>query len=583
MDIEIYSNSKNPATEEFKELLKSQFSKNKNLEEGNVIECAVSKITNNYVYLNADGLKQEPVLDINQLKTIGIFDKLKEGSKIRVLIEKLEHPKTGEIIVSAEKALKLEGWNKIVDLYKKEEPVMGRILRKCKGGAEVSIDELNLLAFLPGSMISDTPIKNFDHLIGEPQKFAIVKLDMQRGNVVLSRKHIISSFKEADKKKLIEGYKVGDVISGETKGFSTFGAFFRLDNGLDVLCHTSELSYSRVNHPDEILSIGDRRDLKVISIDLTKLQLGTSLKQMGHDPFNDIDKYEIGKTYKIKIIKIAEFGAFGTLQEGLTVLCHQTELSWTKKNPSAKKMFSIGQEIPVVIKEIDKEQKRVAVSYKMTLENPMEAFEKQYKIGDIVDSQIVSKNEYSLFVKIGELDLEAFLHQNNLTYKNNSEEELNNYKVGQKIKVKILEVKPEEQKIRVGLREALGSDPIEFFRDKKINEKITCKIISTDKKKGLIVRPIGCGDMDFLIKKSAISMNASDARPERWTEGNSVDVCVAEKDMEKRKITLSIKLLEEIEKKEALEKYGAAEGSGKQLPFSSLSEDLKKKTKKNDE
>ena len=299
--------------------------------------------------------------------------------------------------------------------------------------------------------------------------------------------------------------------------------------------------------------------------------------------WKDIDKYEIGKTYKIKIIKIAEFGAFGTLQEGLTVLCHQTELSWTKKNPSAKKMFSIGQEIPVVIKEIDKEQKRVAVSYKMTLENPMEAFEKQYKIGDIVDSQIVSKNEYSLFVKIGELDLEAFLHQNNLTYKNNSEEELNNYKVGQKIKVKILEVKPEEQKIRVGLREALGSDPIEFFRDKKINEKITCKIISTDKKKGLIVRPIGCGDMDFLIKKSAISMNASDARPERWTEGNSVDVCVAEKDMEKRKITLSIKLLEEIEKKEALEKYGAAEGSGKQLPFSSLSEDLKKKTKKNDE
>ena len=199
-------------------------------------------------------------------------------------------------------------------------------------------------------------------------------------------------------------------------------------------------------------------------------------------------------------------------------------------------MFSIGQEIPVVIKEIDKEQKRVAVSYKMTLENPMEAFEKKYKVGDIVDSQIVSKNEYSLFVKIGDLDLEAFLHQNNLTYKNNSEEELNNYKVGQKIKVKILEVKSEEQKIRVGLREALGSDPIEFFRDKNINEKITCKVIAIDRKKGLIVRPIGCGDMDFLIKKSAISMNASDNRPERWTEGNSVDVCLAEKSMEKEKL-----------------------------------------------
>ena len=163
----------------------------------------------------------------------------------------------------------------------------------------------------------------------------------------------------------------------------------------------------------------------------------------------------------------------------------------------------------------------------------------------------------------------------------NSEEELNNYKIGDKIKVKILESKIDEQKIRVGLREALGSDPIDFFKDKKINEKITCKVISTDRKKGLIVRPIGC-DMDFLIKKSSISMNAGDARPERWTEGNSVDVCIAELDMGKRKIILSIKLLEEIEKKEALEKYGAEEGSGKQLPFSSLSEDLKKKTKKDE-
>ena len=578
MELEIYSNNNNPATEEFKDLLKSQFSKNKNLEEGKVIECTISKITNNYAYLSAEGLKQEPILDINELKSIGLFDKIKEGGKISVLLERLEHPKTGEIIVSAEKALKLAGWEKIVSMYKKEEPVMGRILRKCKGGAEVSIDELNLIAFLPGSMISDSNLKNFDHLIGEPQKFAIVKLDMQRGNVVVSRKHIISSFKAADKKKIIDTYKLGDIVSGETKGFSTFGAFFRLENGLDVLCHTSELAYTRVGHPDEILSIGERKELKIISIDLDKLQLGVSLKAMGPDPFDDIDKYEVGKTYKIKIIKIADFGAFGDLQEGLTVLLHQSELSHTKKNASAKKMFSVGQEISVVIKEIDKEQKRIAVSYKATLENPFEAFDKKYKIGDTVDVVVVAKNEYSLFVKTDDLDLEMFLHCNNLTYKSNSEEELLKYKTGDKLKVKILETKIEDQKIRVGLREAMGPDPIEFFKDKKVKEIITCKVISTDKKKGLTVSPIGC-DMEFVIKKSAISMNASDARPERWTGGESVDVCIAEKDLERRKISLSIKLLEEIEKKEALEKY-SVEGSGKNLPFSSLSEDLKKKDKK---
>ena len=242
-------------------------------------------------------------------------------------------------------------------------------------------------------------------------------------------------------------------------------------------------------------------------------------------------------------------------------------------------MFSVGQEISVVIKEIDKEQKRIAVSYKMTQENPYETFDKRYKIGDGVDTSVIAKNDYSLFVKIEDIDLEMFLHCNNLTYKNNSEEELAKYKIGDKLKVKILETKIEEQKIRVGLREARGSDPINFFKDKKINERITCKVISTDKKKGLIVAPIGC-DMEFLIKKSAIALNPSDARPERWTGGESVDVCIAEKDLDKRKIILSIKLLEEIEKKEALEKYGS-EGSGKNLPFSSLSDDLKKKDKKN--
>ena len=224
--MEIYKDLKNPASQEFEKLLNSQLSKNKNLEEGKVIECTVSKITSNFCYLTSEGLKQEPILDINELKTLGLLDKIKEGSKIHVLLEKLEHPKTGEIIVSAEKAMKLAGWNKIVKMYEKEEPVLGRILRKCKGGAEVSIDDLGLVAFLPGSMVDETPIKNFDHLIGKQQKFAIVKLDMQRGNVVVSRKHIITSFKTADKKKLIESFKEGDTVMGTCKQLTSFGAFF---------------------------------------------------------------------------------------------------------------------------------------------------------------------------------------------------------------------------------------------------------------------------------------------------------------------------------------------------------------------
>ncbi len=236
-------------------------------------------------------------------------------------------------------------------------------------------------------------------------------------------------------------------------------------------------------------------------------------------------------------------------------------------------MFKVGDEIDCVITEIDKDKRRVAISHRLTKENPYETFEKKYPVGTIVEGEISNKNEYSLFVKIEDLDIDTFLHCNNLSYLNNGEEELDKFKKGEKIKVKVLEIKTSEQKIRVGLRET-QPDPFEWFKDKTKNQTITVKVISTDNK-GLIVRPEGC-QMDFLIKKSAIAINAADARPSRWTGGEKLDCAIAELDLSKRKVSLSIKLLEEIEKKEALEKYGS-EGSGKNLPFSSLSEDLKKK------
>ena len=240
------------------------------------------------------------------------------------------------------------------------------------------------------------------------------------------------------------------------------------------------------------------------------------------------------------------------------------------RNISAKKMFKVGDEIDCIITEIDKDKRRVAISHKLTQDNPFEIFEN--KFSDSSTGEVVNKNEYSLFVKIEDLEIDA-LHCNDLTYLNNGEEELAKYKKGDKLKVKVLEIKKSEQKIRVGLRQT-QPDPFDWFRDKSKNKIITVKVVSTDNK-GLIVRPEGC-EMDFQIKKSAIAINAADARPSRWTGGEKLDCAIADLDMNKRKVTLSIKLLEEIEKKEALEKYGS-EGSGKNLPFSSLSEDLKKK------
>jgi small subunit ribosomal protein S1 len=577
--MEIYQDLSNPASKEFEQLLKSQFTKTANLEEGKIITGVVNKVTDNFVFLEIPGLKSEPILDINELKSMGMLEKAKIGEKISVLLERLEDKK-GEVLVSASKAQKIQGWDKLVDAYEKNEPIMGKITGRVKGGCIVEHIDTGSLMFLPGSQISDKPLKDISHLMNEPQKFALIKLDKVRGNACVSRREIISSFKKEDKIKLVEKYKVGDIIKGaEVKGYSSFGCFFSVNGELDVLVHLQEISYTRVNHPDEVFTIGEKHDLKVISVDLEKLQIGCSIKQLSPDPFDDISKYDLGKIYKVKVVKLMDFGLFAELQPGLSTLLHTSELSWTKKNPSAKKMFKVGDEISVVITEIDKEKRRVAISHRLITENPFETFEKKHKIGTEVEGEIASKNEYSIFLKIDGIDIDAFLHCNDLTYLNNADEELAKYKIGEKLKVQVLEVKADEQKIRVGLKQ-LGKDPFaDFFGDKKIKQTITVKIISTDNK-GLVVRPENC-EMDFIIKKSAIAINAADARPARFTGGERIDCAIAELNLEKRKVTLSIKLLEEIERKTALDTYGS-EASGKNLPFSSLSDDLEKKKKKDE-
>ena len=570
--MEIYKDLSNPASKEFEKLLNSQLSK-VSIEEGKIINGKINKVTEKFVFLFVEGLKSEPVLDINELKSMGLTDKIKVGETIPVLLEKIED-KNGEVLVSASKAQKIKGWDKLVEAYEKNEPIMGKITSKCKGGCIVEHIDTGSLMFLPGSQISDKPLKDISHLMNEPQKFALIKLDKVRGNACVSRREIISSFKKEDKAKIIEKYKVGDIIkNAEVKGFSSFGCFFNVNGELDVLVHLQELSYSRVDHPDQVLEIGQKSDLKVISVDTDKLQVGCSIKQLSQDPFEHIENYELNKKYKVKVVKIMDFGAFCELEPGLTTLLHTSELSWTKKNVSAKKMLKIGDEIDCVITEIDKDKRRVAISHRLTKENPVETFEKKFPVGEVVEGEVVNKNEYSLFVKVGDLEIDAFLHCNDLTYLNNGEEELAKYKKGDKIKVKVLEIKTTENKVRVGLRQT-QKDPFDWFKDKKVNQTITVKIISPDNK-GLIVRPEGC-DMDFQIKKSQIAINPADARPSRFTGGERIDCAIQDLDFEKRKVNLSIKLLEEIEKKEALEKYGS-EGSGKNLPFSSLSEDLKKK------
>ena len=578
--MEIYKDLSSPASQKFEELLNTQLSKNK-IEEGKIIEGKVTKITNKYIFLFIPGLKSEPVIDVNEIKTMGMVDEVKEGSTISVLLEKIED-KNGDVVVSAQKAQKIKGWNKLVKCYENNELINGKITQKTKGGVIVEHIETGSLMFCPGSQISDKPVKNIDHLIGVEQKFALIKLDMVRGNSVVSRRQVVSSNKKEDKAKIIEKFKVGDIIKDAVvKGYSSFGCFFEVntpDGNIDTLCHLQEISYSRVNHPDEVFNIGEKHDLKVISIDMEKLQVGCSIKQLSPDPFEHISNYQIGNKYNVKVVKITDYGCFCELEAGLSTLLHSSEISWTKKNISPKKMFNVGDQIECVITEIDKEKRRVAISHRLTQENPYSKLEKEYPVGSEIDGVVNNSNEYAIYLKLSDFDIDGFLHSNDLSYTGKPEEELKKYKKGEKLKVKILEIKTTDQKVRVGLKQ-LQKDPFDWFNDKKINDAITVKVISSDSK-GLIVKPEGC-DMEFLIKKSQIAMSSSDARPSRFVGGERIDAAISDMNIEKRKVSLSIKLLEEIMNAKAIKEHSSPL-SGKNLPFSSLSEQLDDKKNKKD-
>ena len=575
--MEVYKDISNSQNEEFQKLLIDNFSKTK-IEEGKLLTGKISKISEKHVYLLIDGMKSEALIDINEVKLVYGEKSFSENDKLEVYLEKIED-KNGEVIVSASKAQKIRGWYILEKAYEENKNVKGKIINRCKGGVIVEHLETKSLMFCPGSQIDSKPLKSFDHLYGIEQDFKIIKLDKFRGNACVSRREVISSFKKEDKAKILEKYNVGDIIKNAVvKGYSSFGCFFEVNNEIDVLVHLQEISYSRINHPDEVFTIGEKHELKVISIDKEKMQISCSIKALTPDPFENISNYEIGKTYKAKVIKVVDYGAFCELQPGLTCLLHSSEMSWSKKNITPNKFLRVNEEIDCVITEIDKEKKRIAISYKLAKENPYETFEKKYPVNSTLKGKISNIKDFSIYVTIEELSIDGFLHANDLSYSSKPDDEVKKFQKGDEIEVKVLEIKPKEQRIKFGVKQ-LKEDPFNIFENKKVNDIITVRVKSTSSK-GIFVTPEE-SDLEILIKKSQIAINAEDARSNRFIAGDRIDAAISEINFEKRKIQLSIKLLEEMQNKEAVSKFSSPL-SGKNLPFSTLSEKLdnKKKDKK---
>ena len=576
---------KKESKKEFESLLEEDFKK-RDLKEGSLIKATVSEIGKKHVFVDLKA-KSEGIIPIEEFKMSKELENLKIGSKIEVYLERIETYK-GEIIVSRERARRMGSWKRMEKAFQSQEEVEGIITNKVKGGMVVNVD--SCLCFLPGSQIDTKPLRNFDHLMNVPLKFLCVKLDKFRGNIVVSRRAILEKSKNEDLKKILSKIKEGDIVDAQVKSILDWGAFLNI-SGADALLHVTDLSYSRVKKTSDLLSIGQNLKVKIIKIDPETKRISCGIKQMHADPYENLDKkFKINSIYKGVVTKCVEYGCFirlrnpktNELEEGLEGLVHQSELSWTKKNAQPSKVLSPSQEVQVKIIEMDPQKKRISLSYKQTLDNPWSAFVEKTSVGSIVNAKIVNIADFGLFVSMENSDLVGMVHKNDLSW-SNSDGNLKKFKKNDILKAKVLEIDKEKEKIRLGVKQ-LEKDPFDFFNDKKDGDTITATVKEVIGA-GIKVMVGNEENQLYMIKKAELAKDLENQRTNIYSGGEKVDCMITGLDLNKRKVTLSIKELEIKNEKIAIKKYGGT-SSGQSLKnilgkaFSKKSKNKKEEEKK---
>ena len=550
---EILKQDKSKSHKEFEKLLSEDLG-NRKFKEGEIATGIVEEIGKKFVFIDL-GLKSSGAIPLEEFKLSKEIDKIQIGSKIDVLLERIEN-KNGEIVISREKARRAKAWKKMEKAFENKEEVKGIIISRCKGGFVVNVE--SCLCFLPASQLDLRPLKNFDHLMKVPQTFECVKLDKKRGNIVLSRRAVIEKIRNKDKNAIISKLKEGDIVQGIVKNITDWGVFIDL-NGADALLHITDISWSRINKPSELLSLGQSIKVKIIKIEPTKLKISVSIKHLSEDPYSTIiNKYKIGSKYPAVVTKVQDYGCFAKLEEGLEGLIHQSELSWTKKNIHPGKILSTSQKIEVELLEKDLEKRRLSLSYKNTLPNPWTKFIKDHKVGDKFEGTVKNITDYGLFIAIKNTEFDGLIHYKDLSYAEN-ESELEKYKKNQIVKFKILEINQENEKIRLGIKQ-LENDPFEFFVEKKLSDIVTV-VVTGQSQNGVYVN-VGKKNLSILIKKNQLAKEPENQRPARFVKGDKLDAIITELDKEKRKVSLSVKALEEKLTKEAVKKYGSKDSGG---------------------
>jgi small subunit ribosomal protein S1 len=540
-------NKTNPLHKEFQSLLEEDF-KDRKLKENEIIKATVTEITKNFIVVDCKA-KMEGMIPIEEFKNDDELSKLKIGSIIDVYLDRIESAK-GEIVISRDKARKMKAWKKMEKVFESQEELTGYITGKVKGGFVTTVE--GLPCFMPSSQIDIRPLKKVDHLMNTPVKVIATRIDKNRGNVCVSRRAVLEKSKNAEIMEALKNIKEGSVVENAiVKATTDWGIFLDI-NGVDALLHVSDLSYGRVKKPSDLVTIGQKLKVKITKIEQKTNRVSASIKALTEDPYSNIEKkYKVGEFYNGTVTKIMDYGCFVRIEDGIEGLIHNSELDWTNRNVKPSKILAVSQNIKFKIVNIDKESKRISLSYKATLDNPWNKIKES--IGKEVKIKINNITDKAIFGELTESGLTGMLHYKEISYEENVED-LKKFKKNEIMNIKIIEIK--DDKIRFSKR-ALNKDPLDWFKNnkKKVGNVITTRIhevlrsgvkVSVDKEKKLIVT----------IKKADLAKESSDARPEVFSPGNALDAKITELDLKNRKIKLSVKAAQIDEEKSLIAKFG---------------------------
>jgi len=539
-----------PSREDFAKLLEESFTMG-SPQEGTVVKGTVVGIEKDLAVIDV-GAKTEGRVALREFAAPGRQADLKVGDTVEVYLERVENA-LGEAVLSRDKARREESWGKLEKAFNNSEKVQGIIFNQVKGGFTVDLD--GAVAFLPRSQVDIRPIRDVSPLMNQPQPFQILKMDRRRGNIVVSRRTVLEETRAEQRQELVQNLEEGQVIDGVVKNITDYGAFVDL-GGIDGLLHVTDIAWRRVNHPTELLNIGQQVKVKIIKINHETHRISLGMKQLQEDPWHGIEaKYPVGARYTGRVTNITDYGAFVELEPGIEGLIHVSEMSWTKKNVHPGKIVSTSQEVEVQVLEVDPVKRRISLGLKQTMRNPWEAFVEKHAPGSVIEGEVKNKTEFGLFLGL-EGDVDGMVHLSDLDWKRPGEQVIDEYKKGDQVKAKVLDVDVEKERISLGIKQLEG-DPMESAGDLKKGSVVTCEV--TEVKEGGIEAKIVGTDLTTFIKRSELARDRSEQRPERFAVGQKVDGRIIQFDRRTHKVQVSIKALEVAEEKEAIAQYGSSD------------------------